>query len=75
MGYITVHKENSGISLHFAGELIIFVVLSILLLMITGGTWGWVQWRRRRRAKVLAGMNSAEPQPENPTLADKDFMP
>src|ERR1700712_1848875 len=34
MGYITVHGQGSGISLHFKGEMVIFVVLSILLLLI-----------------------------------------
>jgi ABC-type nickel/cobalt efflux system permease component RcnA len=75
MGYITVHKKGSGISLHFAGELVIFAVLSALLLIITGGTWIWLEWRRRRRENLLMRLNSAEPQAGNSSYADKDLMP
>jgi hypothetical protein len=56
MGYLTVNSRKSPVSLRFASEMWIFVVLTVLLLAITFGGWlcfdapkegRW--WRRRQR--------------------------
>lgn len=55
MGYITVNSSRSPPSLHFAAEMWIFVVLTILLFGVTIAMWqywnsisGLWRWRRER---------------------------
>ncbi|KIW06545.1 uncharacterized protein PV09_02975 [Verruconis gallopava] len=50
MGYIKVETRGSSVSLHFAGEMVVFAVLSISLLAMTLGTWAFLEWRRRVRS-------------------------
>jgi hypothetical protein len=52
MGYITVSERGAHVSLHFAGEIWIFAVLTLILLIITGGSWGFWEWRRLRRQRL-----------------------
>lgn len=52
MGYIKVVTKGTSVSLHFDGEMVIFAVLSVLLLLFTGGTWGFLEWRRRERQSL-----------------------
>ncbi len=49
MGYLDVRYAPHSISLHFAGEMWIFCVLTVLLLGLTVGSWLWVERRRRQR--------------------------
>jgi hypothetical protein len=48
MGYIGLHYTHHRVSLHFASEMWIFGVLTILLLAVTIGSWLWLDMRQRR---------------------------
>jgi len=58
--YITIHSDNlSGkISLDFAQEMWIFFVLTVILLLITVGTW--LLWERHNRLADQAVIDLAE---------------
>lgn len=57
--YITVHDNESGrISLTFAREMWIFAILTLLLLLITVGTWFW--WERHNRLADRAMFERSE---------------
>ena len=48
MGYISVNSSTHGISIHFAGEMVIFGVLTVVLLMLTIGTWKILDQRQSK---------------------------
>jgi branched-subunit amino acid ABC-type transport system permease component len=49
MGYISVTSLNHPPSLHFAGELWIFAILTVVLLAITICLWLYLDHRRKGR--------------------------
>lgn len=52
MGYISVNKSESGVSIHFQGEMVVFAVLSVLFLIFTGGTWAAIEWKKTRKERL-----------------------
>ena len=48
MGYISVSSGAHGVSIHFAGEMIIFGVLTVVLLLLTIGTWKVLDQRQSK---------------------------
>ncbi len=45
--YITISTNSSGVSIMFAREMYIFLVLTVVLLAVTAG--GWLLWERQHR--------------------------
>lgn len=52
MGYITIHNGNNRIALHFASEMWIFGILTVVLLTLVIGLWLFLEWRRQKRARL-----------------------
>lgn len=52
MGYITIHNGNNHMALHFASEMWIFGILTVILLALVIGLWLFLEWRRRKRTKL-----------------------
>ena len=48
MGYVTVESLGSNLSFHVRGEFWIFMVLTVVLLLVTLGSYYW--WLRRGRS-------------------------
>ncbi|KIW11260.1 hypothetical protein PV08_10560 [Exophiala spinifera] len=53
MGYLDIRYGQHTISLHFAGEMWIFGILTVILLGVTIGSWLWLERRRRQRRDLL----------------------
>ena len=51
MGYITIRNGNNRIALHFASEMWIFGILTVILLALVIGLWLFLEWRRQKRAR------------------------
>ena len=51
MGYMSVQSSSRGVSVHFKGEMILFAVLTVVLLLITLGTWKLLDRRYRNLEK------------------------
>ena len=47
MGYMSVQSTSHGVSVHFKGEMVLFAVLTVVLLLITLGTWKVLDRRYR----------------------------
>jgi hypothetical protein len=57
--YISIHDDVTGrISVIFAREMWIFAILTVVLLLITGGTWLW--WERHNRLADRAVFERSE---------------
>ncbi|OCK96132.1 uncharacterized protein K441DRAFT_676051 [Cenococcum geophilum 1.58] len=52
MGYITIHNGSNRIALHFASEMWIFGILTVVLLTLVIGLWAFLEWRRQKRARL-----------------------
>lgn len=74
MGYIRVNTAGSGLHLHVAREMVMFAVLSVVLLLITGGIWAFLEWRRRCRERRRLLLHPTS-HPDAHALEDKDFIP
>ena len=48
MGYIELGDTHNRVSLHFAKEMWVFGIMTLLLLMATLGSWLWLEMRARR---------------------------
>lgn len=65
MGYLNVNSKSSPVSLNFASEMWIFVVLTVLLLSLTIGGWLCLdtsregRWWRKRGCQNQAGGEKA----------------
>jgi len=49
MGYIDLGPSHNPASLHFHSEMWIFGIMTLLLLLVTLGSWLWLEVRARRR--------------------------
>lgn len=49
MGYISLGHGKSHVSVIFEGEMWIFGIMTLLLLVVTWGTWLWLELRARKR--------------------------